>query len=880
MAFANKAYERSRIIRAFVKAQNSVLYPIIIAVLCIFAGLNDKTVYLPIMWTMCALVILSAIFSTDNKVFLAPMLMAYYSLGSDSETFVFNDDGSHTYLQSFDTEAFKQICLCGAVMVLAIIIRLIADGSIARAFKKKGLFTLGILLLDAVFLINGIFSPNYEIKNLGYGALFVLTLTVVYFIVLAMLDRSENAITYACKCLVCASYVALCQLSVSAFKMHKAGSLFMYGENLEIIGINRQTLAWGVATIVGAVVAVGIPAAMYLAKNCKFSIVAYVSALLFLAGTVLVNTRSAMIVGTVFFLICVIICCVKGKNRWLNRIYTIFLIAIICGALLYIDKNVIPLNEFFGKIRDILRLDEIENDSRIPLFKNGMEDFRSSWLFGVGFNDGGYTADIVKNNVYSRMYHNIIIQFLGSMGIVGIAAFFVHIKHLGEATVRRFSLDKLLLVFVPFMIIGMSMVDNFFFYANFQIIYSVFLAIAEISLEQSRAKKLSEHRASEEGRKPRVAFTYVEAGKGHIDPEEAVHKRFEEKYGNEAEIVESSFYNETNDKKVKKTETLFIKTVKNQNKSFIAGMMCRIGTWFCGDALSLSWVMACTPSGISSYKRAKKHLCELDCDVLFTTHWSVAYYAAHMKNAPYTVLLCPDPYSNGMFNVDVNNFLITSEAGKKQVDRRRMYAGGNVNAVPLPIRSGARKYLGKRDELRLKHGISKDSFTVVLLDGGYGMARLENTIKRLLKSKSDITIIALCGTNDKLKEDLDSLEAPENIKLMSVGYCPDIFEYIALADLFCGKSGANSLAEAAYFGVPIMVNKCITYIEKHNKNYYVRKVKGALYVPSAYLAARKIERFAKSPELLKPYKDNISVLYGISGEDMIADIIYKAAKNK
>jgi UDP-N-acetylglucosamine:LPS N-acetylglucosamine transferase len=661
--------------------------------------------------------------------------------------------------------------------------------------------------------------------------------------------------------------------------MHQNGNLFIYNDALEIIGINRQTLAWGVATIVGAVIVLGIPAAMYLAKNCKCSFISYVSSLLFLAGAVLVNTRSAMIVGASFFLICAVIVCAKGKNRWFNRIYTLILIAFVCGVLIYIDTRVIPLNEFFDNIRNILRLDDIENDSRIPLFKNGIEDFRSSWLFGVGFNDGGYTPDVVTNNVYSRMYHNIIIQFLGSMGIVGALAFLVHIKHLGEVTVRRFSLDKLLLIFVPLMIISMSMVDNFFFYANFQIIYSVFLAIAEISLEQSREKSLSEHRRAEEGKKPRVAFTYVEAGKGHIVPEEAVQSCFEKKYGNEVEIIGSSFYNETGDPNMKKTETLFIKTVKNQNKSFIAGMMCRIGTWFCGDALSLTWVMACTPSGIRSRRRAMKHLRELDCDVLFTTHWSIAFYTAHMKNAPYSILLCPDPYSNGMFNVDVNNFLITSEEGKKQVDRRRMYAGGNVNAVPLPIRQDAKKYLGMREELRQKHGISPDSFTVVLLDGGYGMARIEKTIKYLLKTRSDITVISLCGTNDALKKRLDTFKTSESVKLLAISYCEDIFEYIALADLFCGKSGANSLAEAAYFGVPIMITKCITYIEKHNKNYYTRKIKGALYVPSAYLAAKKILRFASDRSLLEPYRKNISKLYGISGEEIVADIIYDAAKN-
>ena len=97
-----------------------------------------------------------------------------------------------------------------------------------------------------------------------------------------MLDKSENVISYACKCLVCTSHVALCQLGVLAFKAHKAGNLFRYNEALEITGINRQTLAWGLATIVGAVIVAGIPAAMYLARNCKFSVFGYISAIMFL----------------------------------------------------------------------------------------------------------------------------------------------------------------------------------------------------------------------------------------------------------------------------------------------------------------------------------------------------------------------------------------------------------------------------------------------------------------------------------------------------------------------------------------------------------------------------------------------------------------------
>ena len=76
------------------------------------------------------------------------------------------------------------------------------------------------------------------------------------------------------------------------------------------------------------------------------------------------------------------------------------------------------------------------------------------------------------------MYHCILIQIPAAMGIVGIVAFAVHFFELGKLFFVKFSIDKFLIMILPLMIIGMSMVDNFFFYPNFQILYGVFLALA------------------------------------------------------------------------------------------------------------------------------------------------------------------------------------------------------------------------------------------------------------------------------------------------------------------------------------------------------------------------------------------------------------------
>ena len=84
--------------------------------------------------------------------------------------------------------------------------------------------------------------------------------------------------------------------------------------------------------------------------------------------------------------------------------------------------------------------------------------------------------------------HGIISQFYGAMGILGICALAKHLFDLGKTVLRRFSAEKLLLAAVPGMILMMSLVDNFFFYANYQFVYCLFLAL----LEKSDHKRLAQ----------------------------------------------------------------------------------------------------------------------------------------------------------------------------------------------------------------------------------------------------------------------------------------------------------------------------------------------------------------------------------------------------
>ena len=455
-------------------------YPALFAVLCVISGTHNCSVYIPILWILTAFVLFSALFADDNKVFLTPLLMMFYALGQDADPEAFLKSNGDM-LSLIDGKALVEVIIICAICVTALVARLVADGSLAAVFKKKRHFLWGIILLDAAFLANGLFSQAYDIKNIGIGAFFAAGLTVVYVIVIGILEKSENCIVYACYAMLATAYSAFLQMLTLVIRLAVKGDYFILFKSQGEIVVNRNefTLGWGVATLIAMVFILGIPAALYLAKDRKYSLFTFCSAILFVLGTALINVRSAMVVGVLSFIVLTVFCCFKGNNRKLIRIYLLCCVSAAIVLLILVDRFLIPISSLFEKLSSLLRFSLDVDSGRVKLWANGISDFLSSPALGVGFLDGGVEDAAKMNNFFSNMYHCILIEIPGAMGIFGCFAFVLHIAQLIVLCIKRFCVDKLLLLFIPLMILVASLVDNFFFCLNCQIFYCVFLAVAE-----------------------------------------------------------------------------------------------------------------------------------------------------------------------------------------------------------------------------------------------------------------------------------------------------------------------------------------------------------------------------------------------------------------
>lgn len=871
MDFFKNIREKSRAVAAVAAWQKTIWFPAVYAVLGVVSCSFGMAAYIPVYYIFMLLTVFAALFCEDSKVLLAPLLISYFAVGGDG---ILNYGQAITDVSLFfEPAGLVNMYIVGSVMAAAILFRLIADGTIAAVFRRRGLLTWGFLALAAAMLLNGIFSAAWEPLDLAWGLFMAVGLLLAYFIVLAMSDKTENIVGYLLRvCLIVG-------LMICAEEWILMGRLAADGMLLELDEAGKwtggfvrdyQVLGWGVSTYAAGMLAILIAPTMALAYSNRRGVWYYLAAVVMFLTIILLNARTAMLMGGIILLACMIICCF-GTNRKQNRIVfaAIAAAALVCVAGIW---AVMGTNDFFGFIAEMLRFDQGDNH-RFERWANGWKDFLSAPIFGVGFMDGAATDP----SMYSNMYHNIFVQLIGALGVFGLLAFLFHIIQVAVLCVRKFRLERFLVLLGAAAVILTSLLDNFFFFFSVQLFYGAFLAAAELMLEKTRRELLDSHkRTVTPDRKPRIVFTFIEAGMGHIIPERAVADALEQKYGDKVEVVRSYFYRETGNEELKKFEQTLVKPVEVQSRSKFYGKLCMFGLWLFGDTISHEFVMRMR--GPKSVRPALEHMRELDADVVFATHWAATYYIGKMKkDRPYSVLYCPDLYFNGMFNMDCNDFLISTEEGLAEANRERMYGGGNASLVTYPIRNEAFALEGKRSEWRRELNIPEDRFTVVLSDGGYGMAKLEATVTELVKHKAEITIFAVCGKNAEGAERLKKLKCAEGIDLRVFGFTDKMLEFLCAADLYVGKSGANSIAEPTFFGLPVILTKCITPIEVGTKKYFKDIIGNALFIRSPKKAAEKIAYFATHRAELKTLAENTKKRRAAYGAEQIADLLYERA---
>ncbi len=374
--------------------------------------------------------------------------------------------------------------------------------------------------------------------------------------------------------------------------------------------------------------------------------------------------------------------------------------------------------------------------------------------------------------------------------------------------------------------------------------------------------------------KPRVLFPFTEAGLGHIMPMNSIADEFEKLYGDKVECVRSYFFTEGNDAKLITFEKHLKEEVVKHNKHSAYGFYVTLNMEFWNVYLS-TWATM-TFLTLGSRKRGYAHMDELKPDLVVSTHWATNYYAIKCKCKPLTVMYCPDAHVNPLFRYYCDLVMISNPVGYRiaATKYKKRFNEDNLKLVPFLIREEALTTSRDKLEQRRKLGFAEDKFTIVLAEGGYGIGKMEEICNIILEKDLPVNLVPVCGKNEALYKKFLTLKSKGNVDFHPMGYINNMFDVLASADLFCGKSGASMIAEPCYFGVPQIITKYATNIERYIGKYYVEDVGSALKIFNPEKVVEKIEEFLAHPEELEPYRLAAEAQYTNYGPEQCARYIF------
>lgn len=352
--------------------------------------------------------------------------------------------------------------------------------------------------------------------------------------------------------------------------------------------------------------------------------------------------------------------------------------------------------------------------------------------------------------------------------------------------------------------------------------------------------------------KPRVVFAYTEAGLGHTMPMNSIADKFEELYGDRVECVRSQFFTESEHKKLIEFEEKLKNNVVKSNNSTAYGFWLTLNMEFWGEKIGSWATMTCLVPG--ARKPAIEHVEELRPDMVVCTHWAPNYFAKKSNANPLTVMYCPDVVVNPLFRYPCDLALVSNEAGYNRARKHHpvRFNDENFKQVPFLIREEAFSVSTDKQEMRKKLGIP-DRLTVLLAEGGYGIGKMEEICNIVIERDLPVTLLAVCGKNKELFERFGQLKSKGKCCFRPMGLVNNFFELLVASDVFCGKSGANVAGEACFFGVPHIITKYATTIEKNIGKYYIENVGSAMKIFKPEKVADKLEEILRDPALLQPY---------------------------
>lgn len=387
-------------------------------------------------WMLGLTIIFAALFSDDALPMTAPAVFAPFAV---SRRYVpYNFKTSEMYRMP---SVYVPLLILAGLCAAAIIFRFIVRAEWRRIFVRRHL-TVGFAALWATFLLNGMFSGEYTIKNMLIGLMLFFCMIVLYYYFAGTVRRSRDAVPYLASVL----FALGVNISVQMLGLYLSRPI----EELTAGNKDLIRLGWGISNRIGSMLLMTLPSGFYLAARSR-----YCTPYIFLSGgmmlaLVFTYSRASLLFAVPVALLCFGYVCVKGRDRASACVLAAGLVAAV----------VIASSMNFDDIKHLFTYyinSGFDDHGRFDLWREALEKYLRAPVFGYGY---AYKYDTVFANVYSP--HNTLLQYLCISGIFGLVCYLYHrletaVLFFRGITRERFFLGLSIAAILAFGLIDVSM---------------------------------------------------------------------------------------------------------------------------------------------------------------------------------------------------------------------------------------------------------------------------------------------------------------------------------------------------------------------------------------------------------------------------------------
>jgi 1,2-diacylglycerol 3-beta-galactosyltransferase len=348
-------------------------------------------------------------------------------------------------------------------------------------------------------------------------------------------------------------------------------------------------------------------------------------------------------------------------------------------------------------------------------------------------------------------------------------------------------------------------------------------------------------------RKPHIVFYFSDTGGGHRSAAEAIIEAIQMEYKNQVTTEMVDFFKDYAPLPFNRTADLYpymVKAPQLWSASFYAT-----------DGRAQARVLTTTMWPIA--RRAARSLVQRHpADLIVTVHPFANSFAlkALGKNRPPFINVVTDMVTTHALWYDnrADLILVPTEIARQRAIKYNMDPE-KVCVVGLPVADRYCQPLGQKSIQRKNLGWPVEKPVVLLVGGGEGMGPLAKTAQAIDSSGLDVTLVIVCGRNQRLKTTLEEYKW-ENPTLI-YGFTRNMPDFMRASDFIVTKAGPGSIAEALNAQLPIILYSKLPGQEDGNVTF-VQEEGAGVWAPTPQEVVRTLTRWISRPDERKQVIEN------------------------